>query len=110
MKEILIFSELTPDFKITNVVLELASKAKELAQKLDNTKLCAVIVNKNANYDEINSTLSKYGFDKVYILKNDCYSRYSTFDFHPDFPLLAHLFYPSFFTIKLRHKKKEDKY
>ena len=78
MKEILIFSELTPDFKITNVVLELASKAKELAQKLDNTKLCAVIVNKNANYDEINSTLSKYGFDKVYILKNDCYSRYST--------------------------------
>ena len=78
MKEILIFIELTPDFKVVNVVFELASKARELAQKLGDTKVCAVIANKNEDYEEIKSSLSTYGFDKVYLIKNDCLERYST--------------------------------
>ena len=78
MKEILIFSELTPEFKVTQVVFELAAKAGELAKKLCDTKVCAVIVNKNINYGEITADLSKYGFDKVYLIKNDDYEKYST--------------------------------
>ena len=78
MKEILIFSELTPDFKISQVVFELGTKAKELAKKLEDTKVCAVIINKNADYNEITADLSKYGFDKVYLIKNDRFEKYST--------------------------------
>ena len=78
MKEILIFTELTPDFKAVNVVFELASKARELAQKLCGTKVCAVIANKNADYIATAAELSNYGFDKVYLIKNDRLERYST--------------------------------
>lgn len=78
MKEILIFSELTPDFKVVNVVFELMTKAKELARKLGDTKVSAVIANKNRDYDEIISNISKYGFDKVYLIKNNLLENYST--------------------------------
>ncbi|MBQ7449820.1 electron transfer flavoprotein subunit alpha/FixB family protein [bacterium] len=78
MKEILVFSELTPNFNIAKVVFELGTKAKELSQKLDNAKVSAVIVNKHADYSEIVNSLSKYGFNKVYLVKDDRYERYSS--------------------------------
>ena len=76
--EILIFSEITPDFKIANVVLELATEAKKLQEKTDKFKLCAVIVNKSAEYGEIINKLSMAGFNKVYLIKNENYKNYST--------------------------------
>ena len=78
MKEILVFSELTPEIKVSQVVFELGTKAKELAKKLDETKVCAVIANKNADYVEIVTALSKYGFDKVYLIKDERLGKYST--------------------------------
>ena len=77
-KEILIFSEITPDFKIAQVVLELATEAKKLRAKLKDSKLCAVIINKCADYNEINKKLASAGFNKVYLIKNDNYKNYST--------------------------------
>ena len=76
--EILIYAELSPELKIPQVVFELCSKAKELAQKLNDVKISAVIINKSINYDEINRQLASQGFDKVYLIKNDEYKNYST--------------------------------
>lgn len=78
MNEILIYTELTPNFEIQQVVLELANKAKNLAEKLNNATVSAVIINKNDDYSTITKTLSKNGFNKVYLIKNDEYSNYAT--------------------------------
>ena len=77
-KDILIFSEITPSFKIADVVYELATESKKLQEKLGDSKLCAVIVNKCADYTEIAEKLSSVGFNKVYLIKNDNYKNYST--------------------------------
>ena len=60
-KDILIFSEITPSFKIADVVYELATESKKLQEKLDNSNLCAVIVNKCADYTEIAEKLYREG-------------------------------------------------
>lgn len=76
--EVLIFAELTPAFKISQVAFELAGVAKNLTNKIDNSKLSAVIINKICNYDKIVEELKNTGFDKVYLIKNDIYKEYST--------------------------------
>ena len=76
--EIFVFAEITPKFKIAPVVFELGTKALELAQKRGDTKVSAVICNKCADYSDIIQELAIYGFDRVYLIKNDNYSNYST--------------------------------
>ena len=77
-KEILIFSELTPDFKIQKVVFELCAAAKKISSKLDNAKISAVIISKNSDFKDIIKQLASQGFDKVYIIKDDSLENYST--------------------------------
>ena len=76
--DVLIFTEITPDFKIAPVTFELAGVGKNLTKKLNNTKLSAVIVNKCGDYSELIKQLANSGFDKVYLIKNDSYKNYST--------------------------------
>ena len=76
--DILIFAEITPDFKVAPVVSELANEGKKLSEKSDTSKLCAVIVNKCADYSDIQKQLAQIGFDKIYYIKNDLYKNYST--------------------------------
>ena len=77
-KEILIFTELTPNFKIAPGVFELANEGKKLSLKIDKSKLCAVIINKCGDYRNISKQLANAGFDKIYFIKNDLYKTYST--------------------------------
>ena len=76
--DVLIFAEITPNFKISPVTFELARVGKDLTQKLSGAKLSAVIVNKCGNYSAITMQLAAAGFNKVYLIKNDCYKNYST--------------------------------
>lgn len=76
--EILIYTEITPDFKIAPVVFELANEGKKLSQKIEGSKLCAAVVNKCGDYTDIQNRLSMAGFDKIYFMKNDLYKNYST--------------------------------
>ncbi len=75
---ILIYAELTRDNNITPVVLELANKANELSQKLDNQEVIALIIGERMNYDGIVEKLSNAGFDKVIISSDDVLKDYST--------------------------------
>ena len=76
--DILIFAEITSSFKIAPVVFELSQVGKALKDKLNGVNLSAVIVNKSTDYSLIAKELSNTGFDKIYLIKNDCYKNYST--------------------------------
>lgn len=75
---ILIYAELTRDNEIAPVVLELANKANELSQKLNNQEVIALIIGKRMDYDPIINKLSQAGVDKVIITNDDILTDYST--------------------------------
>lgn len=75
---ILIYAQITRDNKIAPVSLELAYKAHELSQKLDNQEVIALIIGGRCNYDDIVGELSKAGVDKVIITNDDILKEYST--------------------------------
>ena len=80
--EILIYTEITPEFKIAPVVFELARAGKHLKEGFNalakDSKLCAVVVNKCGDYSAILAQLANAGFQKAYLIKNDNYKNYST--------------------------------
>ena len=77
-RDVLIFAEITPNFKIAPVVSELANEGRKLTSKLNGAKLSAVIINDLTDYTKINIQLAQSGFDKVYMIKNLNYKIYST--------------------------------
>ena len=77
-RDVLIFAEITPNFKIAPVVSELANEGRKLTSKLSGAKLSAVIINDLTDYTKINIQLAQSGFDKVYMIKNLNYKIYST--------------------------------
>ncbi len=75
-KGILIYAQITRDNEVLEVVSELASEAQKLSEKLNGETVDAVLLTNGENLDEIKTSLSR--FDKVYILKNEKFSLYST--------------------------------
>lgn len=75
---ILIYAELTREDNVAPVVLELANKANELSQKLNNQKVMALVIGKRMNYENIIDQLSQAGVDKVIISNDDIFKDYST--------------------------------
>ncbi len=78
MKEILIFSELTPKSEVLPVVTELCTKAIELSKKLDNSIVSAVILNKPFDKSYITEALAQKGVQRVYFIEDEILSSYST--------------------------------
>lgn len=77
-KGILIYAEITREGKLAPVVLELANTAQELSKKLDDCEVSALLISNLSDIDEIKSELRYNGFDKVYIVKDEKLTNYST--------------------------------
>ena len=75
-KGILIYAQITRDNEVLEVVSELASEAQKLSEKLNGETVDAVLLTNGENLEKIKRSLSR--FDKVYILKNEKFSQYST--------------------------------
>ena len=76
-QEILIYAEITKDNYVHTVVFELANKARELSQKLDNAVISAII-SKPGLADKYREAFQKSGFDRVYAAENEIFANYST--------------------------------
>lgn len=75
-KGILIYAQITRYNEVLEVVSELASESQKLSEKLNGETVDAVLLTNGENLEKIKSSLSY--FDKVYILKNEKFSQYST--------------------------------
>lgn len=77
-KGILIYSEITSADYVHTVVFELSNKAVELAQKLDNAPVMALLLLKPDLINEYKEAFQKSGFDKVFYVVDERFVAYST--------------------------------
>uniref|UniRef100_UPI0040299040 electron transfer flavoprotein subunit alpha/FixB family protein n=1 Tax=Candidatus Scatousia sp. TaxID=3085663 RepID=UPI0040299040 len=77
-KQILIYAEVTRDNYIHTVFFELANKANELAAKLDNAEVNALLISKPGLADEYREAFVNSGIDKIFAIENEKFSDYST--------------------------------
>ena len=77
-KEILIYAEVTKSDYVHPVFFSLATKAQELAAKLDNAIVSALIITKKGNTELFKEGFEKCGFDKVYAIEDDRFNNYNT--------------------------------
>ena len=78
MAEILLYAEVTQENYMHTVIFELANKAQELAKKLDNAQVSALLICKQGLADLYKEAFIKSGFDKVYIAEDNRFTHYST--------------------------------
>lgn len=78
MSNILLYAEVTKENYLHTVLFELANKANELAKKLDNAAVSAILICKPGLGEEFKEAFIKCGFDLVYIAEDDRLSSYST--------------------------------
>lgn len=77
-KKILIFAEVTRENYIHTVFFELANKAQELAQKLDDAEVCALLISRSGLAKEYQEAFKNSGIDKIYALENERFAEYYT--------------------------------
>lgn len=77
-KQILIYAEVTRDNYIHTVFFELANKANELAAKLDNAEVNALLISKPGLADEYQEAFVNSGIDKIFAIENENFPDYST--------------------------------
>ncbi len=75
-KGILVYAQITRNTEVLEVVNELASEAQKLSSKLNGEVVEAVLLTNGQNLDNIKNSLK--AFDRVYVLKNENFSKYST--------------------------------
>ena len=78
MSNIMLYAEVTGDNYLHTVVFELANKAHELAKKLDNGTVSALLVCKSGLAENFKEAFSNSGFDYVYVSENNRFTHYST--------------------------------
>lgn len=78
MAEILLYAEVTQENYVHTVLFELACKAQELAKKLGNAKVSALLICKQGLAELYKEAFSNSGFDKVYIAEDNRFTHYST--------------------------------
>lgn len=78
MSNIMLYAEVTGDNYLHTVVFELANKAHELAKKLDNGTVSALLVCKSGLAENFKEAFSNSGFDYVYVAENNRFTHYST--------------------------------
>ena len=77
-KKILIFAEVTRENYIHTVFFELAHKAQELAKKLDDAEVCALLISRSGLAKEYQEAFKNSGIDKIYALENERFAEYYT--------------------------------
>lgn len=77
-KKILIFAEVTRENYIHTVFFELAHKAQELAKKLDDAEVCALLISRSGLAKEYQEAFKNSGIDKIYVLENERFAEYYT--------------------------------
>ena len=75
---ILIYAEVTREGKIAQVSLELAYKAQELKQSLENAEVKAFIISQRQDFGEVIEALSNVGVDEVIIVTDEIFKDYDT--------------------------------
>lgn len=78
MAEILLYAEVTQENYVHTVIFELANKAQELAKKLDNAQVSALLICKQGLADLYKEAFINSEFDKVYIAEDNRFTHYST--------------------------------
>ena len=78
MSNILLYAEVTKENYIHTVLFELAYKAHELAKKLNNADVSALLICKTGLAEEFKEAFINSGFDYVYIAEHDRFANYST--------------------------------
>lgn len=77
-KQILIFAEVTRENYIHTVFFELANKARELAAKLDNAEVNALLISKPGLAAEYKEAFINSGIDKIYAAEDERFETYCT--------------------------------
>lgn len=77
-KKILIFAEVTRENYIHTVFFELAHKAQELAKKLDDAEVCALLISRSGLAKEYQEAFKNSGIDKIYVLEDERFAEYYT--------------------------------
>ncbi len=77
-KGICIIAELTPEKTLAGVTLELAGKAQELAEKLGNEPINALLITGEAELENVFADFSKAGFSSVWLVQDPILNQYST--------------------------------
>ena len=78
MSNILLYAEVTKENFLHTVLFGLAYKAQELAKKLDNADVSALLICKTGLAEEFKEAFINSGFNYVYIAEDDRLSNYST--------------------------------
>lgn len=77
-KKILIFAEVTRENYIHTVFFELANKAQELAKKLNDAEVCALLISRSGLAKEYQEAFKNSGIDKIYALEDERFAEYYT--------------------------------
>ena len=77
-KKILIFAEVTRENYIHTVFFELANKAQELAKKLYDAEVCALLISRSGLAKEYQEAFKNSGIDKIYVLEDERFAEYYT--------------------------------
>lgn len=77
-KEILIYAEVTRDNYIHTVFFELANKAQELASKLEDAEVNALLISKQGLAKEYKEAFVNSGINKIYALEDEKFNIYCT--------------------------------
>lgn len=77
-KEILIYAEVTRENFIHTVFFELANKAQELAEKLDNAEVNALLISKEGLAENYREAFINSGISKIYALEDTRFEPYCT--------------------------------
>lgn len=78
MSNILLYAEVTKENYLHTVLFELANKAQELAQKLNNAEVSALLICKKGLAELYKEAFINSGFDNVYIAEDNRFTYYST--------------------------------
>lgn len=78
MSNILLYAEVTKENYLHTVLFELANKAQELAKKLDNAEVSALLICKKGLAELYKEAFINSGFDNVYIAEDNRLTHYST--------------------------------
>ncbi len=77
-KKILIYAEVTRENYIHTVFFELANKAGELAEKLDNAEVDALLISKPGLAENYREAFVNSGIDKIYAIEDERFETYCT--------------------------------
>lgn len=78
MSNILLYAEVTKDNYLHTELFELAYKAQDLSNKLNNAEISALLICKTGLAESFKEAFINSGFDNVYISEDDRFTHYST--------------------------------